>query len=165
MTIVEPCVHYFVFLDLRTCKKIQWRREKTAKTVNHLKCNSGYHALFCILNALHLSNHMFDSNLSLYTFILFILCPQKYSPLPIQNSAIVNYPPKEFYKINPLKGFLSSFLSKHINHHKNKFEKKDIMHETEIGRSIKSKVVSKQTLPGISLMRRCLHREPCCDRF
>lgn len=38
------------------------------------------------------------------------------------------------------------------------------MHETEIGRSIKSKVVSKQTLPGISLMRRCLHREPCCDR-
>lgn len=129
--------------------------------------NSGYHApnnLLCILNALHLSNHMFDSYLSLYTFILFILRPQKYSPLPIQNSAIVNYPLKEFYKINPFKGFLSSFLSKHINHQKINLKKtQDIMHETEIGRSIKSKVVSKQTLPGISLMRRCLHREPCCD--
>lgn len=30
------CVSYFVFLDLRTCKKRQWRREKTAKTVKPL---------------------------------------------------------------------------------------------------------------------------------
>lgn len=69
------------------------------KNSETFKCNSGYHApnnLFCILNALHLSKHMFDSNLSLYTCILFILRPQKYNPLPIQNQAIVNYPPKEF---------------------------------------------------------------------
>lgn len=32
----RDCVRYFVFLDLRTCKTSQWRREKTAKPVNPL---------------------------------------------------------------------------------------------------------------------------------